>query len=31
MANTVTLFIYNKGDISSSLAEVVFKRNGFKS
>ena len=30
-ANTLTLFIYNKCDFSSSLAEVVFKRNGYKS
>ena len=30
MANTLTLFIYNKFDISSSLPEVVFKHNGYK-
>ena len=30
MSNTLALFIYNKCDISSSLAEVVFKRNGYK-
>ena len=31
MANTLKLFIYHKCDLSFSLAEVVFKDNGYKS
>ena len=30
-AETLTLFIYNKSDISSALAETVFKHTVYKS